>query len=71
MKPVICIIVLGLSSPALAAGWDRPQSHRHINCDTVRSYVQSVGFEQARAVARASGMTASEERSARRCLAQR
>lgn len=71
MKAVMCMIVLGLSSPSLAAGWNRPQSHRHITCAMVRSYVQSVGVEQARAAARAAGMTASEERNARRCLAER
>lgn len=70
MKVVVCLIVLGVSSPALAAGWNRPQPQR-INCAMVRTYVQSVGVEQARAMARAAGMTATQEHSARRCLAQR
>jgi hypothetical protein len=41
-----------------------------INCETVRSYVSQVGLAQARALARASGMTASQEWSARQCLAK-
>jgi ABC-type amino acid transport system permease subunit len=41
-----------------------------INCETVRSYVSQVGLAQARALARASGMTASQEWRARQCLAK-
>jgi hypothetical protein len=40
-----------------------------INCETVRSDVCQVGLAQARALARASGMTASREWSARQWLA--
>jgi hypothetical protein len=43
----------------------------HINCETVRAYVSQVGVVQARALARASGMTASQEWRARQCLAKR
>jgi hypothetical protein len=43
----------------------------HISCETVRSYVAQMGLEQARAMAQSAGMTASEERRARRCLADR
>jgi hypothetical protein len=32
-----------------------------INCEAVRSYVSQVGLAQARALARASGMTVSQE----------
>jgi hypothetical protein len=46
-------------------------AHSHITCDMVRTYVAQLGLEQARAMAHASGMTASEERRARRCLAER
>ena len=45
--------------------------HSHITCETVRSYVARMGLEQARAMAEAAGMTATEERRARRCLADR
>jgi len=41
-----------------------------INCETVRSYVSQLGLAQARALARASGMTASQEWRARQCLAK-
>jgi hypothetical protein len=42
-----------------------------ITCETVRSYVRQLGLVQARAVARASGMTAAQEWRARQCLARR
>jgi hypothetical protein len=41
----------------------------HINCDTIRAYVNQVGLAQAKALARAAGMTASQEQRARLCLA--
>jgi len=44
------------------------ERHWHITCDMVRSYVAQVGLAQAKAVAQAAGMTASEERRARHCL---
>ncbi len=46
-----------------------PADHSHITCDMVRSYVAQVGLQQAKAMAAAAGMTASEERRARQCLA--
>jgi hypothetical protein len=45
--------------------------HSNITCDMVRSYVAQVGLQQARAMAVAAGMTASEERQARQCLASK
>jgi len=42
-----------------------------ITCETVRSYVRQLGLVQARAVARANGMTAAQEWRARQCLARR
>ena len=39
-------------------------------CETVRAYVSLVGLAQAKAMARASGMTAAQERRARQCLAR-
>jgi hypothetical protein len=41
-----------------------------ISCETVRAYVAEVGLVQAREVARAHGMTAWQERLARRCLSE-
>jgi hypothetical protein len=41
-----------------------------INCETVRYYVGQMGLEQAKALARAAGMTAGQEWRARRCLAK-
>ena len=43
----------------------------HINCEMVRAYVGQVGLIQAKAMARAAGMTAAQERRARRCLAKK
>ncbi len=47
------------------------ESHSRITCEMVRSYVAQVGLEQAKAMAAAAGMTASEERKARQCLANK
>lgn len=47
------------------------QMRAHITCDMVRAYVAQVGLEQAHAMARAAGMTASEERKARHCIESR
>jgi len=44
------------------------QTHSHVTCDMVRSYVAQFGLAQAKAMAQAAGMTASEERKARQCL---
>ena len=42
--------------------------HEHISCETVRAFVAQVGVVQARMIALAHGMTASQERRARHCL---
>ena len=47
------------------------ERHSHITCEMVRSYVAQVGLAQAKAMAQAAGMTASEERRARQCLFHR
>jgi hypothetical protein len=47
---------------------DSPSAHSHVTCNMVRSYVAQMGLEQARSMARAAGMTASEERRAKHCL---
>jgi hypothetical protein len=45
------------------------ETHSHISCDMVRSFVAQVGLAQAKVMAHAAGMTTSEERRARQCLA--
>jgi len=40
----------------------------HISCAMIRAYVSQVGLVQAKAMARAAGMTASQERRARQCV---
>ena len=42
-----------------------------ITCETVRAYVSQLGLAQAKALARAKGMTAVQERRAMQCLASR
>ena len=62
MKNVLLVLIfIAGASPALAD----PQ----ITCETVRSYARQVGLVHAKAQARAAGMTAEQERRARRCLA--
>jgi hypothetical protein len=77
MKTALMMLLLvATTSRALAeprrseqyAGHDRSTT---ITCDTVRAYVGQVGLAQARAMARANGMTGSEERKARQCLARK
>jgi hypothetical protein len=43
----------------------------HLSCETIRAYVGQVGLIQAKAMALAAGMTASQERWATRCLAKK
>ncbi|MGH6673342.1 MAG: hypothetical protein ACRECV_15405 [Xanthobacteraceae bacterium] len=63
------------------AYWHRPEhrtsarrltdpagAHAQITCGMVRAYVAQVGLAQARALALSAGMTAAQERRARRCL---
>ncbi len=65
MKAVLLMLtLLTPASPALAG---EPQ----ITCNQVRAYVTLVGLVQAKANARAAGMTAAQQRRARRCLANK
>jgi hypothetical protein len=75
---LLIVILLATGSPLLAnpygvyqssgrAAWGESSS---INCETVRFYVGQIGLEQAKALARAAGMTARQEWRARRCLAK-
>ena len=68
---LLMLILLATASPVLA---DPPRANRAepaITCQTVRAYVSQVGVVAAKAIARANGMTASQERRARQCLASR
>ena len=68
---LLMLLFVVAASPVLAdphrAGGDGPA----ITCDTVRAYVSQVGIVAAKAMARARGMTAAQERRARHCLASR
>ena len=79
MKSALLMLILVASgSPLLAnpysvyqrSGRASSGESSSINCETVRFYVGQMGLEQAKALARASGMTASQEWRARRCLAK-
>jgi hypothetical protein len=58
---LLVLIFVATASSALAD----PQ----ITCETVRACARQVGLVHAKAQARAAGMTAEQERRARRCLA--
>ena len=63
MKTALLMLAfLASASPVLA-------DDTQLNCETVRAYVTQVGLVQAKARARAAGMTAAQERRARQCLA--
>ena len=79
MKSILLILILVASgSPSLAnpyaeyQRWGRASRGESstINCETIRYYVGQMGLEQAKALARAAGMTANQEWRARRCLAK-
>lgn len=61
MAVAICLVA---ACPASA----RHKNIHHITCEIVRAYVAQFGVAQARAIALAHGMTASQEQRARRCL---
>jgi hypothetical protein len=65
MKAALLMLTLLASArPALAG---QPQ----LTCNQVRAYVTQVDLVQAKAEARAAGMTAAQQRLARRCLANK
>ena len=79
MKAALLILIsVTAASPVLAkpyhayqnAGHAARSKSSHISCATVRAYVGQVGMVQAKALARAAGMTASQERRARQCFAE-
>jgi hypothetical protein len=65
LQKAIVVVALWLVAACPAAARERLF---HVTCATVRAYVAQVGVEQARAIALAHGMTAWQERLARRCL---
>jgi hypothetical protein len=77
MKTALLIMIfVAAASPGSAAdkqdlGQPRWDDSSHVNCETVRAYVDQVGLEQATVLARAAGMTAWQELRARRCLAKK
>jgi hypothetical protein len=71
---LLMLIFVATASPALARPYHAHQNlgkPPRINCETVRAYVGQVGLAQAEALARAAGMTASQERRARQCFAEK
>ena len=80
MKPApLMLLFLAAASPALGGpnrvdqysglpAWGQSWT---ITCEAVRAYVSQVGLAQAKATARANGMTAAQEWLASRCLAKK
>jgi hypothetical protein len=64
-------LFLATASPVLAGPHpaNRDQSST-VTCKTVRAYVSLLGLAQAKAMARANGMTDVQERRAMQCLAR-
>jgi hypothetical protein len=58
---LLMLIFLATAGPAFA-------DELQISCETVRAFVTQVGLKEAKAQARAAGMTAQQERSARQCF---
>ena len=72
ISAVLAIATPGLSADVVLADPQRAnRAEPAITCQTVRAYVSQVGVVAAKAIARANGMTASQERRARQCLASR
>jgi hypothetical protein len=61
---LLLLIFLATASPVLADDVE-------ITCATVRAYVSQVGFVQARAQARTTGLTAAQQRGAMQCIANK
>ena len=65
---LLTLLFLATASPVLAAP---SRVNRGVTCETVRAYVSLLGLAQSKAMARANGMTAVQERRAIQCLAAR
>ena len=62
-------LFLATASPVLAGSTGASRNPPStITCETVRAYVSLLGLAQAKAMARANGMTAVQERKAAQCL---
>ena len=68
---LLMLLFAAAASPALANSQRAARTEPAITCETVRAYVSQVGVVAAKAMARANGMTAAQERRARQCLASR
>jgi hypothetical protein len=68
---LLMLVFVAAASPVLADPHRAERAEPAITCDTVRAYVSQVGIVAAKAMARAHGMTATQERRARQCLASR
>jgi hypothetical protein len=66
---LLMLLFLTTASPVLA-GPRRTNGGQPITCETVRAYVSLLGLAQAKAMARANGMTDVQERRAMQCLAR-
>jgi hypothetical protein len=67
---LLMLLFVAVAGPAVA-DYRASRAEPAITCDTVRAYVSQVGVIAAKAMARAHGMTAAQERRARQCLASR
>jgi sulfur transfer protein SufE len=65
---LLMLLFVATASPLAGSPRGEPST---ITCETVRAYVSQLGLAQAKALARANGMTAVQERRARQCLASR
>jgi hypothetical protein len=68
---LLMLLFVAAASPALADPHRANRAEPAMTCETVRAYVSQMGLTAAKAVARANGMTAAQERRARQCLASR
>jgi hypothetical protein len=66
---LLSLVFFALMSPSIASARHYHTVRRsHVTCDMVRAFVAQAGLAQARVMAEAAGMTASEERRAMWCL---
>jgi hypothetical protein len=68
---LLMLLFVAAAGPALADPHRDARAEPATTCETVRAYVSQVGVVAAKAMARANGMTAAQERRARQCLASR
>jgi hypothetical protein len=67
---LLMLLFLTTASPVLAGPHRANRGQPSITCETVRAYVSLLGLAQAKAMARANGMTDVQERRAMQCLAR-